>query len=80
MKIKIWNLKVEPEINILLFPNILADDNATDDKVGWWKEEHFNASDMDGNGLLNLTEFNEYVLCSCTHPDLHAIFLFCLFF
>ncbi|CAL9118129.1 unnamed protein product [Musa acuminata var. zebrina] len=37
------------------------DDNATDDKVGWWKEEHFNASDMDGDGLLNLTEFNDFL-------------------
>jgi hypothetical protein len=29
--------------------------------MGWWKEEHFKAADMDGDGLLNLTEFNEYV-------------------
>lgn len=29
--------------------------------MGWWKEEHFNASDADGDGLLNITEFNEYV-------------------
>jgi hypothetical protein len=27
--------------------------------TSWWKEEHFNASDIDGNGLLNLAEFNE---------------------
>jgi hypothetical protein len=27
--------------------------------MGWWKEEHFNASDADGDGVLNLTEFNE---------------------
>jgi len=27
--------------------------------MGWWKEEHFNASDADGDGLLNITEFNE---------------------
>lgn len=27
--------------------------------IGWWKEEHFNASDANGDGLLNLTEFNE---------------------
>ncbi|XP_038697171.1 calumenin-like isoform X1 [Tripterygium wilfordii] len=30
---------------------------------GWWTEEHFNASDADGNGLLNLTEFNDF-----SHP------------
>lgn len=27
--------------------------------MGWWKEDHFNASDIDGDGLLNITEFNE---------------------
>lgn len=27
--------------------------------MGWWKEEHFNASDANGDGLLNITEFNE---------------------
>lgn len=27
--------------------------------MGWWKVEHFNASDADGDGLLNITEFNE---------------------
>jgi len=27
--------------------------------MGWWKEEHFKASDADGDGFLNLTEFNE---------------------
>ncbi|KAG6470486.1 reticulocalbin-2-like [Zingiber officinale] len=37
------------------------DYNLTDEKVGWWKEEHFNASDMDGNGCLNLTEFNDFL-------------------
>ncbi|PIA35410.1 hypothetical protein AQUCO_03500056v1 [Aquilegia coerulea] len=29
--------------------------------VGWWKEEHFNASDADGDGLLNKTEFNDFL-------------------
>ncbi|XVE92967.1 hypothetical protein REPUB_Repub01dG0149300 [Reevesia pubescens] len=29
--------------------------------MGWWKEEHFNASDADGDGLLNLTEFNDFL-------------------
>ncbi|XP_010924990.3 LOW QUALITY PROTEIN: uncharacterized protein [Elaeis guineensis] len=42
-------------------------DRHSDDKtfsgndVGWWKEDHFNASDVDGNGLLNLTEFNDFL-------------------
>lgn len=30
-------------------------------ETGFWGEVHFNASDIDGDGLLNLTEFNEYV-------------------
>lgn len=29
--------------------------------MGWWKFEHFNASDVDGDGLLNLTEFNDFL-------------------
>lgn len=29
--------------------------------MGWWKEEHFNASDADGDGLLNITEFNDFL-------------------
>ncbi|KAJ7954610.1 Calcium-binding EF-hand [Quillaja saponaria] len=36
-----------------------GDNNTFGYEMGWWKEEHFNASDLDGNGLLNLTEFNE---------------------
>ncbi|KAJ0779547.1 putative EF-hand domain-containing protein [Helianthus annuus] len=28
--------------------------------MGWWKEEHFNASDADGDGFLNITEFNDF--------------------
>ncbi|KAF2950838.1 hypothetical protein DAI22_01g215800 [Oryza sativa Japonica Group] len=27
----------------------------------WWKEEHFNASDADGHGFLNKTEFNDFL-------------------
>jgi Ca2+-binding EF-hand superfamily protein len=34
--------------------------------VGWWKEEHFSAADMDNDGFLNLTEFNEYYFLSAT--------------
>ncbi|XAR63984.1 hypothetical protein NMG60_11024161 [Bertholletia excelsa] len=30
-------------------------------EMGWWKEEHFNASNADGDGLLNLTEFNDFL-------------------
>ncbi|XP_075496125.1 uncharacterized protein LOC142533292 [Primulina tabacum] len=29
--------------------------------MGWWKEDHFNASDADGDGLLNITEFNDFL-------------------
>ncbi|KAL7001567.1 hypothetical protein U1Q18_002720 [Sarracenia purpurea var. burkii] len=30
-------------------------------EMGWWREEHFNASDADGDGLLNITEFNDFL-------------------
>ncbi|XP_047333300.1 calumenin-like [Impatiens glandulifera] len=29
--------------------------------MGWWKEEHFNASDSDGDGFLNITEYNDFL-------------------
>ncbi|KAH9618705.1 hypothetical protein KSS87_006402 [Heliosperma pusillum] len=29
--------------------------------LGWWKVEHFNASDIDEDGLLNITEFNDFL-------------------
>lgn len=35
-------------------------DNDTLAEMGWWSEEHFNASDIDGDGFLNLTEFNDF--------------------
>ncbi|XP_068648549.1 uncharacterized protein [Aristolochia californica] len=31
------------------------------DDMGWWKEDHFNASDVDGDGFLNKTEFNDFL-------------------
>ncbi|KAL6592254.1 hypothetical protein ACP70R_049518 [Stipagrostis hirtigluma subsp. patula] len=44
---------------------------STNDGVGWWKEEHFNASDMDGDGFLNLTEFNDFLHpADTTNPKL----------
>ncbi|KMZ68117.1 Calcium-binding EF hand family protein [Zostera marina] len=32
-----------------------------DAELGWWKKDHFNVSDADGNGLLNLAEFNDFL-------------------
>ncbi|KAL4302728.1 hypothetical protein GQ457_10G019080 [Hibiscus cannabinus] len=29
--------------------------------IGWWTEDHFNASDANGDHLLNLTEFNDFM-------------------
>ena len=40
--------------------HICPDNNSTNDGMGWWKEGHFNAADVDDDGFLNLTEFNEY--------------------
>ncbi|CAL5210219.1 unnamed protein product [Lathyrus oleraceus] len=38
-----------------------ADKDSFGYDMGWWKEEHFNASDADGDGVLNLTEFNDFL-------------------
>ncbi|GAA0172273.1 calmodulin-related [Lithospermum erythrorhizon] len=38
-----------------------SDNNSFGYDMGWWKEEHFNASDADGDGLLNVTEFNDFL-------------------
>ncbi|KAJ8428138.1 hypothetical protein Cgig2_011511 [Carnegiea gigantea] len=38
-----------------------SDNNTFGYDMGWWKEEHFNASDMNGDGLLNITEFNDFL-------------------
>ncbi|BAS77708.1 Os02g0221800 [Oryza sativa Japonica Group] len=47
------------------------DHNSSNDGVGWWKEEHFNASDMDGDGFLNLIEFNDFLHpADTTNPKL----------
>lgn len=42
-----------------VFHYCLPDNNSFGYDMGWWKEEHFNASDADEDGLLNITEFNE---------------------
>ncbi|KAK4261892.1 hypothetical protein QN277_004828 [Acacia crassicarpa] len=39
----------------------IADNDSSDYDIGWWREKHFNASDADGNGLLNLTEYNDFL-------------------
>ncbi|CAN6237586.1 unnamed protein product [Urochloa humidicola] len=47
------------------------DHNSTNDGVGWWKEEHFSAADMDDDGFLNLTEFNDFLHpADTTNPNL----------
>lgn len=38
-----------------------ADNDSFGYDMGWWKEEHFKASDADGDGLLNKTEFNDFL-------------------
>lgn len=38
----------------------LSDNSSFGYDMGWWKEDHFNAADADGDGLLNITEFNEW--------------------
>lgn len=61
------------------------DNNSFGYDMGWWKEEHFNASDADGDGLLNLTEFNEWVLLVSSffyifYPSRYLSFILMLFF
>ncbi|KAG7940719.1 hypothetical protein I3843_16G001700 [Carya illinoinensis] len=43
-----------------------ADNNSFGYGMSWWKEEHFNASDADGDGLLNLT--SSMTLCTQLIP------------
>ncbi|KAL9244220.1 hypothetical protein vseg_018021 [Gypsophila vaccaria] len=38
-----------------------SDNSSFGYEMGWWKEEHFNASDINGDGLLNITEFNDFL-------------------
>ncbi|KAH6771056.1 Calcium-binding EF hand family protein [Perilla frutescens var. hirtella] len=38
-----------------------ADNTSFGYDIGWWKEDHFNASDVDGDGRLNITEFNDFL-------------------
>ena len=47
------------DIDIRHFYFFGPDNDSFGYNMGWWKEEHFNASDGDGDGLLNLTEFNK---------------------
>ncbi|XP_076883640.1 uncharacterized protein LOC143532488 [Bidens hawaiensis] len=37
-----------------------SDSNLFGYDMGWWKDEHFNASDSDRDGFLNITEFNDF--------------------
>lgn len=46
-------------MTVSVFICVLSDNESFGYDMGWWKEEHFNASDADGDGLLNVTEFNE---------------------
>ncbi|XP_014514637.1 reticulocalbin-2 [Vigna radiata var. radiata] len=49
-----------------------ADNESFGYDIGWWKEEHFNASDADGDGVLNLTEFNDFLHpADSKNPKLH---------
>lgn len=49
-----------------------ADNESFGYDMGWWKEEHFNASDADGDGVLNLTEFNDFLHpADSKNPKLH---------
>ncbi|XP_021735477.1 reticulocalbin-2-like [Chenopodium quinoa] len=38
-----------------------ADNNTFGYEMGWWREDHFNASDINGDGLLNITEFKDFL-------------------
>ncbi|KAK1438041.1 hypothetical protein QVD17_03842 [Tagetes erecta] len=41
-------------------PSWVRDSDSFGYDMGWWKDEHFNASDSDGDGYLNITEFNDF--------------------
>ncbi|KAL1565423.1 calumenin-B-like [Salvia divinorum] len=48
-----------------------ADNTSLGYDFGWWKEDHFNASDADGDGRLNITEFNDFLHpADTTNPKL----------
>lgn len=44
-----------------------ADDDCPGHYSGWWKEEHFNATDADGDDFLNVTEFYKYISTCMQH-------------
>ncbi|XP_045791990.1 PHD finger protein ALFIN-LIKE 4-like [Trifolium pratense] len=51
---------IEYQIIVVVTSWLLSfDDDSFGYDMSWWKEEQFNASDVDANGLLNLAEFNE---------------------
>ncbi|PIN15181.1 hypothetical protein CDL12_12176 [Handroanthus impetiginosus] len=61
--LSVFDLLIFDDWILLILRKICAmdikDDTSFGYDIGWWKEEHFNASDADGDSLLNLTEFNE---------------------
>ncbi|XP_077216893.1 uncharacterized protein LOC143851372 [Tasmannia lanceolata] len=38
-----------------------SDNSSNGHDMGWWREDHFNSSDEDGDGLLNRIEFNNFL-------------------
>ncbi|XP_077254219.1 calcium-binding EF hand family protein [Tasmannia lanceolata] len=38
-----------------------SDNSSNGDGMGWWRKDHFNSSDEDGDGLLNRIEFNNFL-------------------
>ncbi|KAL8520420.1 hypothetical protein ACS0TY_011080 [Phlomoides rotata] len=49
-----------------------SDNNSFGYNMGWWKEERFSASNADGDGLLNITEF--MIFCIHLIPTIQNCF------